>query len=371
MLTVNKIIKRNTLFCRCNFLKTHYGFLEKASSDEELHYSLAYGILVHQNIDQVFYMLSAIYQPQNVYCIAVDGKATQTFWTSINYLKSCLPNITIIKVPVVKWCTYSVLHGVHTCLKNLSKSPYEWQYYQYLSNIDLPLRTNREMVRIFKKLNGSINAEVLKFQPFRLLGSKRPVPYNSSLSATFSRKSANFFANSDEANAILRFLKSTYCPDESFWLTVAGNPKILDVAMPGNFDGMKFLTMINNVAKQRRNSFYKDRSQKVYYISRYQLWLHGRRKCHGKWKRASCVFGVQDIRNLINQPHLVAHKFLLSVQPAAFFCIYKLVRERSLRDISDFNDGPYGNLPGPRITRGESVRNWFYDFHDNKSWYRY
>lgn len=155
---------------RCIFLKRHYGFNEKAMSDEEEEYPLAYGILVHSTVDQVFYMLSSIYQPQNSYCIAVDGNASMAFWRSITYLQNCLPNIIVMKVPPVKWCTKTVLLGVHLCLQQLANSSNNWRYYQYLSGVDLPLRTNHEMVRIFKKLNGSINAEVKPFDPSRLGG---------------------------------------------------------------------------------------------------------------------------------------------------------------------------------------------------------
>lgn len=39
---------------------------------------------------------------------------------------------------------------------------------QYLSGVDVPLRTNLEMVQIFKQFNGSVHAEVLRYQRSRL-----------------------------------------------------------------------------------------------------------------------------------------------------------------------------------------------------------
>uniref|UniRef100_A0A914S229 Uncharacterized protein n=1 Tax=Parascaris equorum TaxID=6256 RepID=A0A914S229_PAREQ len=78
-----------------------------------------------------------------------------------------------------------------------------------------------------------------------------------------------------------------------------------------------------------------------------------------KYVSASCVFGVDDVSSLLQRPHLVAHKFYLDFQPAAFFCVYQKVRERALHDIRQFNDAPYGDLPGPRMERGESVEEWF------------
>ncbi|VDK64745.1 unnamed protein product [Gongylonema pulchrum] len=62
---------------------------------------------------------------------------------------------------------------------------------------------------------------------------------------------------------------------------------------------------------------------------------------------------------LLKKPHLVAHKFYFKVQPAAYFCIYKKVRERALENNWTFDDKMYGDLPGPRMTRGQSVQEWF------------
>ena len=47
--------------------------------------------------------------------------------------------------------------------------------------------------------------------------------FKSSLSATFSRETAEFLASSREAMALLSFLNGTFCPDESFWTTLIGN----------------------------------------------------------------------------------------------------------------------------------------------------
>lgn len=47
--------------------------------------------------------------------------------------------------------------------------------------------------------------------------------FKSSISATFSRKSANFIATDKRVLEILDFLNGTNVPDESFWATIAGN----------------------------------------------------------------------------------------------------------------------------------------------------
>ncbi|VDM28786.1 unnamed protein product [Toxocara canis] len=117
-------------------------------------------------------MLSALYHPQNAYCIAVDGNSDRSFKHAILSLEECFPNIGVMVVEGVEYCGFSVINSVMQCLQALTESAIPWRYFQYISNFDLPLKTNREMVRIFKRLNGSFNSEVLQFQAPRLKKKK-------------------------------------------------------------------------------------------------------------------------------------------------------------------------------------------------------
>jgi hypothetical protein len=45
---------------------------------------------------QLYFTMSSIYHPQNAYCIAVDGKSSQTFKDGVRKLATCFPNITIV-----------------------------------------------------------------------------------------------------------------------------------------------------------------------------------------------------------------------------------------------------------------------------------
>uniref|UniRef100_A0A915AEC5 Uncharacterized protein n=1 Tax=Parascaris univalens TaxID=6257 RepID=A0A915AEC5_PARUN len=222
--------------------------------------------------------------------------------------------------PAVYHCGSSVLDAVLSCLTKLTLSDHPWKYFQYLSGVDLPLRTNKEMVQIFKRLNGSINAEVVKMVEESFLDKllrwiwpkdeMEPIYgmklIKSSLSATFSRETAHFFVGSEQAKALRSFIRRKWrliCPDEYFWLTLAGNPK-------------------------------------------------------RKYVRYSCVFGVRDIPNLLQRAELIAHKLYITYQPAAFFCLYRHVKRRAFSNDEPFDDEPYGNLPGPRIMREQSVDEW-------------
>ena len=54
------------------------------------------------------------------------------------------------------------------CVDYLARLNRDWKYYQYLSGADMPIRTNLEMVRIMKALNGSINTDVELIESNRL-----------------------------------------------------------------------------------------------------------------------------------------------------------------------------------------------------------
>ncbi|CAJ0572384.1 unnamed protein product, partial [Mesorhabditis spiculigera] len=157
---------------RCAAFKTQFHFQERPLSREEADFPLAYGLVVYKNIMQVLHMLSAFYQPQNLYCIAMDGHSNETFKALMRNVGGCFSNIHIIEIPRIGWGEYGIVTAVWSCLKYAAASQNQWKYYQYLSGVDVPLKTNLEMVRIFKALNGSMNMEFIEFQPGRLNGRK-------------------------------------------------------------------------------------------------------------------------------------------------------------------------------------------------------
>ncbi|VDM50272.1 unnamed protein product, partial [Toxocara canis] len=173
--------------------------------------------------------------------------------------------------------------------------------------------------------------------------------YKSSLSATFSRESAEFFVSNEKVKSIIRFLNGTWCPDESLWTTVAGNKEL---GMPNGFDASQWLRAINRNPNVSSETF-------PYYISRFQIWKGTKfgNICKGKYVHDSCVFGVDDLVFLNERPELMAHKLYLDFQPAAFFCLYKRVRERAIENIEKFDDAVYAQMPGPRVLRGEPIEN--------------
>lgn len=195
--------------------------------------------------------------------------------------------------------------------------------------------------------------------------------FKSSLSATFSREAANVMANSSKVTELLSFLKNTYCPDESIWATIAGNPDILP--MPGGFnatDLLKAKKQNTKAVKKAKNlpfepykpgpgeTFYPTQ----YYISRFQLW-NNKAKCKGQLISGSCVFGVGDLPTLVKRPELVAHKLYLNYQPGAYFCLLRNHWKRSLnfKEQAKFNAKGYSTIAQVEYLHGKPASDlWFY-----------
>ncbi|KAE9551069.1 hypothetical protein FO519_005706 [Halicephalobus sp. NKZ332] len=264
---------------KCGKIKEFYPFLEKPLSMEEAEYPIGYGMLVHSGLEQIMYELSTFYQPQNAYCIAVDGNSTKDFLRRMKMLEACFPNIHVFQSAPIEYCGFEIINTLWKCVEKLTFSNHPWKYFQYISGVDLPLKTNREMVRILKALNGSFNIDIMKIEEYRLPANPSPLEmWKSSMSALFSRESANFMVRNVDIHFYLQNLRSGVCQDESLWGTIAGQPDV--IPMPGGFNGTElFKKVFDQVPKMERLGKIKKKPTenepfplKSYYISRYQVW---------------------------------------------------------------------------------------------------
>jgi hypothetical protein len=220
------------LLDNCPNFKKVFSFPENAMTKEEADFPLAYALIVFKNAEQVIRMLSAFYWPQNLYCLSYDTKSSQVFRTIMEKISKCFPNVFIPKeLFKIVWGDYGVLQAAMSCLQDLTASKENnWQYFQYLSGNSLPLKTNFEMVKIFKALNGSFNSEITTINIKRINRQPTSPPGNltiikSSFSATFSHKSADVIVNNKISQEYFAWLNGSRIPDESFWSTIAGNPE--------------------------------------------------------------------------------------------------------------------------------------------------
>ena len=129
------------------------------TTKEELDFPLAFSINVHTHPQQIYRFLKVIYRPHNLYCLHVDQKADDRMKTITENIGKCLDNVLIPSrhVKVVYAC-YPIMEAQLVCMKELLKArseSYQWRYVITLCGRELPLRTNREIVHMLKRLNGT------------------------------------------------------------------------------------------------------------------------------------------------------------------------------------------------------------------------
>lgn len=98
-------------------------------SEEEKSCPIAYAILVHHKFHQFAQLLSAVYAPQNVYCIHVDLKASEVFQTSVREMAKCFPNVLLSnKSEDVVYESISLLQAHINSMDTLLDSSVPWNH---------------------------------------------------------------------------------------------------------------------------------------------------------------------------------------------------------------------------------------------------
>ncbi|XP_046561646.1 beta-1,3-galactosyl-O-glycosyl-glycoprotein beta-1,6-N-acetylglucosaminyltransferase-like [Haliotis rubra] len=115
----------------------------------ELDFPIAYSILIFKDFDQFVSLLEAIWRPQNVYCVHVDGKSSHMFHVAVRRLMSCFTNVFMASRAVrVQWGTFTVLQPELVCMRDMWRLPTKWRYFINLTGQEFPLKTNYELVEI-------------------------------------------------------------------------------------------------------------------------------------------------------------------------------------------------------------------------------
>uniref|UniRef100_A0A8C2RRV3 N-acetyllactosaminide beta-1,6-N-acetylglucosaminyl-transferase n=1 Tax=Capra hircus TaxID=9925 RepID=A0A8C2RRV3_CAPHI len=285
--------------CHEYVAQSHY--ITETLSEEEAGFPLAYVMTIHKDFGTFERLFRAVYMPQNVYCVHVDEKATDTFKGSVKQLLSCFPNAFLAsKMEPVVYGGISRLQADLNCIKDLAASEVPWKYALNTCGQDFPLKTNREIVQYLKGFKGkNITPGVLppahaigrtKYVHREHLGKelsyvirttalKPPPPHNltiyfGSAYVALSREFTNFVLQDPRALDLLQWSKDTFSPDEHFWVTLN--------RIPGHY--------VHDI----------------------------------------CIYGNGDLKWLINSSSLFANKFELTAYPLTVECLELRLRERTL-----------------------------------------
>jgi len=135
-------------------------FIMQPLSNEEADFPVAFSILMFRDVELFERLLRAVYRPQNTYCVHIDKKSASTVHRAVAAIASCFSNVFIApRLVSVYWGTYTVLEPELICMEALLSYSRKWRYFINLTGQEFPLKTNWDIVKILKVLNGANNIE--------------------------------------------------------------------------------------------------------------------------------------------------------------------------------------------------------------------
>lgn len=328
----------------CRDFRLQRKYLMFPLSQEEEDFPLAYSMVVHHKVQNFERLLRAIYTPQNIYCIHVDKTAKASVTAAISAIASCFPNVFMVTKPVdVVYASWSRVQADLNCMADLYKVSTKWEYFINLCGQDFPLKTNLEIVRILRSLQGrnSLESEQMPSQKEmrvkfvhqiidekieRTQQAKSPPPFNLPIMSgnayiVVNRGYVRSVLEDSRIQALMEWAKDTFSPDEFLWATIQRIPGVPGSTWPNSKYDM---TDVNSVARLVKWEWHEGSqgSLKAAYP-----------KCHGEHIRSICVYGAGDLPWMIAQHHLFANKFDADTDPIAIYCLEKYLRQKALREL--------------------------------------
>ncbi|XP_053321077.1 beta-1,3-galactosyl-O-glycosyl-glycoprotein beta-1,6-N-acetylglucosaminyltransferase 3-like [Spea bombifrons] len=327
-----------TLTKDCDVFKTNRKYILFSISKEEEEFPIAYSMVIHDSIELFERLLRTIYTPQNVYCVHVDEKSSDMFKKAVRAITSCFENVFIAsKLETVVYASWSRVQADLNCMEDLLQSNVRWKYVINTCGADFPLKTNAEIVKALKSLNGKNSMESEKPPAFktrrwnyhhevndgvRLTSRKKENPplsvpiFSGNAYIVVSREFVKSLFENPIVKPFMKWAEDTYSPDEYFWATLQRLP-----GMPGfmpqhqKFDTSDF----NAIARLVKwESLEGDVSQGAPYTT-----------CTGIHRRLVCVYGTGDLHWMLQQHHLLANKFDPKVDDHAIQCLEEYLRHKS------------------------------------------
>ncbi|ELT88514.1 hypothetical protein CAPTEDRAFT_121732, partial [Capitella teleta] len=292
-------------------------------TQEEKDFPIAFSMLMYENVEQFERLLTAIYRPQNLYCIHVDAKSLRSTHNAVQAIASCFPNVFVAaRLVDIHWGEFSLLDAELSCVRDLFDHGMTWKYYINLTGREFPLKTNRELVEILKSYQGGNDVDgtlhkrpilwtkyVWRTENWRTSVEKGPVPHNfliakGSTHVAVTRDFIDYALNDPRAQDLLEWMKDIRAPDEHFFPTLNHNPHL---NVPGAYKDLKW------------------------FFNRYKLWWNekGTDACAGQWVRFICNLGVRDLPALVGTKPLFVNKLRLEQDPVAFHCLEQWHRNRT------------------------------------------
>ncbi|NXC39755.1 GCNT3 acetylglucosaminyltransferase, partial [Penelope pileata] len=326
----------------CRSFKERRRFIEFPLSEEEAEFPIAYSMVIHHKIEMFERLLRSLYTPQNIYCVHVDAKAPAAFQEAVRAIAACFPNVFVAsRLESVVYASWSRLQADLNCMQDLLRSPVPWRYVLNTCGTDFPIKTNAEMVRALKLLQGRNSMESEKPTAYkqerwkyhhqveqfisRTATLKPPPPLRSpmftgSAYVVVTRAFVQHVLEDPGAQRFLEWARDTYSPDEHVWATLNRAPGVPG-AVPHS-DKFQLSDMMALPRLVKWQYLDGDTSQGASYPL-----------CTGRYQRAVCIYGAGDVAWMLRQHHLLANKFDPEVDDAAIQCLEEHLRHKALRGL--------------------------------------
>uniref|UniRef100_A0A1I7RQB4 Glycosyltransferase family 92 protein n=2 Tax=Bursaphelenchus xylophilus TaxID=6326 RepID=A0A1I7RQB4_BURXY len=305
----------------CESIRSRHRFATDPTSVEERDFPIAISRQVYRDYYYHELVLAALYQPQNFYCFTIDGKAGSLFRRRFESLAKCFPNVVISNNTRPLFSSgYNLDLANIDCLKALRGGSRQWKYVMVLQNHDFPTKTNREMVQIFKWLNGTNDISITKGFEHRVdwnltwTVNRIPVFKNDSkYHQKFAQNDLKIsFAKGDNEMAVSREAIDFIFNEmnvESF---------VHKINRPGVFgvDELVFPTILSmpelNVPGHYTQECVEYRKMNPYITRRSNFGEKSR--CNSKkFRHRICIYGVEDLRDHVhNTPYININKLMPS-----------------------------------------------------------
>ncbi|XP_069740849.1 beta-1,3-galactosyl-O-glycosyl-glycoprotein beta-1,6-N-acetylglucosaminyltransferase 7 isoform X2 [Narcine bancroftii] len=294
----------------CTRIKLENHFITSSLSQEEASYPLAYIIIIHQEFEMFVKLLRAIYRPQNVYCIHVDQKSPKDYQRKADI----------------------------NCMKDLVNSTVAWKEVINLCGQDFPIKTNREIIWYIKNKWGGRNItpgiqqpphmkyrteysykEEIKNSKAKIykLNQKKAAPpleltiYFGTAYYVLTRQFVEFVLEDARALALLEWSRDTYSPDEHYWVTLNRLKDAPDTTPNVSWDGdVRAVVWAPHAGPTSHD-------------------------CKGYYRNDICVYGLRDLKWIIQQPTMFANKFEQTTNPLTVACMEQWHRDRILNQTSE------------------------------------
>ncbi|XP_009909603.2 beta-1,3-galactosyl-O-glycosyl-glycoprotein beta-1,6-N-acetylglucosaminyltransferase 3 [Dryobates pubescens] len=323
----------------CSAFRETRRFIEFPLSQEEAEFPIAYSMVIHNKIEMFERLLRSVYAPQNVYCIHIDRKSPAAFQEAVRAIAACFPNVFVAShLEKVVYASWSRLQADLNCMQDLLQSPVPWRYLLNTCGTDFPIKTNGEIIRALKVLQGqnsmeserpsAIKQERWKYhhevaESISRTGTKKgPPPHNYPMFTgnayiVVTRAFVQHIFQDPTAQKFLEWAKDTYSPDEHVWATLNRMPGVPGAMPPSDKFHLSDMNALPRLVKWQYME--GDTSKGAPYPP-----------CTGQHQRSVCIYGVGDVSWMLQQHHLLANKFDPQVDDAAIQCLEEHLRHKAL-----------------------------------------